>query len=51
MKNYRPISLLSAILNIFEKLLFEQILNFLHDNNLLSPHFLSNLVFVQDLPP
>jgi hypothetical protein len=37
MNNYRPISLLSAISKIFEKLLFEQILNFLHDNNLLSP--------------
>jgi hypothetical protein len=37
MNNYRPISLLPAISKIFEKLLFEQILNFLHDNNLLSP--------------
>jgi hypothetical protein len=35
--NYRPISLLLAISKMFEKLLFEQILNFLHDNNLLSP--------------
>jgi hypothetical protein len=37
MSNYRPISLLPAISKIFEKLLFEQILIFLYDNNLLSP--------------
>jgi hypothetical protein len=30
MNNYRPISLLPAISKFFEKLLFEQILHFLH---------------------
>jgi hypothetical protein len=38
MNNYRPISLLPAISKFFEKLLFEQILHFLHDNSVLSLH-------------
>ena len=35
--NYRPISLLSVIGKVFERLLFQQIFNFLKETNFLSP--------------
>ena len=35
-ENYRPISLLPSISKIFEKIVFDQILTYLHENNYLS---------------
>ena len=36
--NYRPISLLSNMEKVFERLIFKHIYNFIHENNVLSPH-------------
>ena len=36
--NYRPISLLPVLSKVFEKLLLQQILVYLEENNILSEH-------------
>lgn len=36
--NYRPISLINNVAKVFEKCLKERLINFLINNNLLSPH-------------
>ena len=38
MKNYRPVSLLPVCRKIFERLIFNELLNFLLENNLISPN-------------
>ena len=38
LSNYRPISLLSIVSKIFEKVVFKYLYNFIHSNNLLSKH-------------
>ena len=36
MNNYRPISVISVVAKIFEKLIFEQLYEYLNNNNLIS---------------
>ena len=36
--NYRPISLLSVVSKVYEKLIFKHVFNYLRDNNLISIH-------------
>lgn len=35
--NYRPISVISAVARIFEKLVYEQLENYVTSNNLINP--------------
>ena len=42
--NYKPISVLSTISKIFEKLVFEQVNNYLVTNRLLTPYQCSSLL-------
>ena len=36
MNNYRPISVISVVAKIFEELIFEQLYEYLNNNNLIS---------------
>ena len=36
--NYRPVSLLSCVSKIMEKVIFKKVYNYIRDNNLISPH-------------
>ena len=38
MNNYRPISILSAVTKVFEKLLYEQLYQYLEENSILTKH-------------
>jgi hypothetical protein len=38
MNNYRPVSLLSCVSKIMEKIVFKHLYNYIKDNNLISPH-------------
>ena len=38
LNNYRPVSLLSCVSKIFEKIVFKYIYNYILENNILSPH-------------
>ena len=38
MKNYRPISVIFVVANVFERIVYNQISNYLSEHNILSKH-------------